>query len=200
MSRASPRDALRGAGAKVPEAGLLPGSAGARVGSTDGALLHFFETEFDEWIAVSYLWRTKSEVRSGSWGGAGVGQDCRCTRSRLAQPRCSRPPRSTRGCPAAPPRTGDAARARRCHWVSGGAVCGQGLPGIAPSRLRQGVRDYLCNRAYSLGEARLERYLGQLVALVVACPSASLKRLLCDLCASSSRLACKVRRRTAARY
>lgn len=80
MSRASTRDALRGAGAKVPEAGLVPGSAGARVGSTDGALLHFFETEFDEWIAVSYLWRTKSEVRSGSWGGAGVGQDCRCTR------------------------------------------------------------------------------------------------------------------------
>jgi hypothetical protein len=63
--------ALAGAGApgsakRVHEAALASAAAEQLVkgGKTD-LLLRFFDSEFfDEWIAVSYLWRTKAEVRS----------------------------------------------------------------------------------------------------------------------------------------
>ena len=57
----------------------------------------------------------------------------------------------------------------------------------------QGVKDYLCNRMYSLDERLLEAHLGQLVTLAVTQPSPSLERLLGDLCRRSPRVACKVR-------
>lgn len=56
-----------------------------------------------------------------------------------------------------------------------------------------GVQDYLCNRLYTLPEAGIERYLLQLVHLVLARPHCSLERVLVDLCARSLRIACKVR-------
>jgi hypothetical protein len=55
------------------------------------------------------------------------------------------------------------------------------------------VRDYLCNRLYGLEESQVEGYLGQLCNLAIQNPSASLDRLLVDLCRRSPRLACKVR-------
>lgn len=58
--------------------------------------------------------------------------------------------------------------------------------------MAQGVRDYLCNRMYSLNEERVEAYLSQLVALALQHPSPALARLCVDLCSRSARLACKV--------
>ena len=63
----------------------------------------------------------------------------------------------------------------------------------------QGVKDYLCNRMYSLDERLLEAHLGQLVTLAVTQPSPSLERLLGDLCRRSPRVACKVRHTPAPR-
>ncbi len=57
------------------------------------------------------------------------------------------------------------------------------------------MRDYLCNRMYSLDEDGVESYLGQLVTLAVSSPSASLDRLVFDFCSRSVRLACKARAR-----
>jgi len=72
-------------------------------------------------------------------------------------------------------------------------------PATNPSLLltapRQGVRDYLCNRLYSLEERRVETYLAQLVAHAVAHPSPCLERLLLDFCSRSLRLGVKVRHR-----
>jgi len=63
---------------------------------------------------------------------------------------------------------------------------------LRASRSAQGVRDYLCNRMYSLNEERVEAYLSQLVAMALQNPSPALARLCVDLCARSARLACKV--------
>ena len=54
------------------------------------------------------------------------------------------------------------------------------------------MRDYLCNRMYTLDEDRVESYLSQIVALAILRPSPALERLLLDFCSRSVRLACKV--------
>lgn len=56
----------------------------------------------------------------------------------------------------------------------------------------QGVEDYLCNRIYGLPEEGIERYLSQLATLVVQRQSASLDKMLVDLCARALRIAVKV--------
>jgi hypothetical protein len=150
-------DAKRaGAAAKRNEAALAAAAAAEHClakGKTD-LLLRFFDSEFfDEWIAVSYLWRTKAEV---------------CGRFALGNAPCAR-----RFCLCA---------VRRCsHAVLTRA------PGA------QGVRDYLCNRMYTLDEDRVENYLSQIVSLAILRPSPALDRLVVDLCSRSVRLACKAR-------
>ena len=70
MPAAYPERALAGAAAggsdkRVQDAALAAAAAEQLVkgGKTD-LLLRFFDSEFfDEWIAVSYLWRTKAEAR-----------------------------------------------------------------------------------------------------------------------------------------
>ena len=107
-------------------------------GKTD-LLLRFFDSEFfDEWIAVSYLWRTKAEAR----------------------------------------------------WAHPGCISAKPLS-LTSLRCAQGVRDYLCNRMYTLNEDRVESYLSQIVALAILRPSPALERLLLDFCSRSVRLACK---------
>ena len=56
------------------------------------------------------------------------------------------------------------------------------------------MRDYLCNRMYTLDEDRVESYLSQIVALAILRPSPALDRLVVDFCSRSVRLACKARR------
>ena len=54
-----------GSAKRVQDAALAAAAAEQLVkgGKTD-LLLRFFDSEFfDEWIAISYLWRTKAEVR-----------------------------------------------------------------------------------------------------------------------------------------
>lgn len=68
-------------------------------------------------------------------------------------------------------------------------------PVAASPCLRQGVRDYLCNRMYTLDEHGIEKYMAQIVVLAVSRPSAALDRLVVDLCRRSLRLACKARAR-----
>jgi hypothetical protein len=69
-------------------------------------------------------------------------------------------------------------------------------PLLRASHLRaQGVRDYLCNRMYTLNEDHVESYLSQIVALAILRPSPALERLLLDFCSRSVRLACKARSR-----
>jgi hypothetical protein len=57
-----------------------------------------------------------------------------------------------------------------------------------------GVQDYICNRIYTLPEAGIERYLSQMVTLLVSRPdnSGALERCVVDLCGRSLRLAVKV--------
>jgi hypothetical protein len=146
-----------GAAAKRTEAALAAAAAAEHClakGKTD-LLLRFFDSEFfDEWIAVSYLWRTKAEVRSFfALAAARVHTRAQVL---LALPRCA-----------------DAVRA-------------------------QGVRDYLCNRMYTLDEDRVENYLSQIVSLAILRPSPALDRLVVDLCSRSVRLACKARARSLA--
>ena len=48
------------------EAAALAAAEHLVTGGKTDLLLRFFDSEFfDEWIAVSYLWRTKAEARSG---------------------------------------------------------------------------------------------------------------------------------------
>jgi len=122
-------------------------------GRTD-SLLRFFDSQFfDEWIAVSYLWRTRAEARQL---------------------------RGLPELPALPARPGCCdARRRGAHGAVAAAT--------------QGVRDYLCNRMYSLNLTAVERYLAQVVIMAVSRPSAALDRLVLDFCARSLRLSCKAR-------
>ena len=129
------------------EAAALAAAEHLVTGGKTDLLLRFFDSEFfDEWIAVSYLWRTKAEAR----------------------------------------------------WVA---------PLVAPLKplsltsllCAQGVRDYLCNRMYTLNEDRVESYLSQIVALAILRPSPALERLLLDFCSRSVRLACKARPRSSER-
>lgn len=62
------------------------------------------------------------------------------------------------------------------------------------------MRDYLCNRMYTLDEDRVENYLSQIVSLAILRPSPALNRLVVDLCSRSVRLACKARRRKTRRH
>ena len=55
-----------------------------------------------------------------------------------------------------------------------------------------GVQDYLCNRLYALPEAGLEKYLSQLIQLIIIKPYGPLERVVVDLCAKSLRIAVKV--------
>lgn len=55
-----------------------------------------------------------------------------------------------------------------------------------------GVRDYLCNRMYTLPLAGLEAYLFQVCYMLVHKPSPSLDRFVIDTCAKSMRIALKV--------
>ncbi len=57
---------------------------------------------------------------------------------------------------------------------------------------QQGIQDYLCNRLYEFPEQGIERYLSQLTQLVVQRQSASLDKVVVDLCARSLRIAVKV--------
>ena len=55
------------------------------------------------------------------------------------------------------------------------------------------MQDYICNRIYTLPEAGIERYLSQMVTLLVSRPdSGALERCVVDLCGRSLRLAVKV--------
>ena len=57
--------AATGSAKRLQDAGAAAAAAEqlAKGGKTD-LLLRFFDSEFfDEWIAVSYLWRTKAEAR-----------------------------------------------------------------------------------------------------------------------------------------
>ncbi|KAL5204981.1 hypothetical protein ABZP36_009852 [Zizania latifolia] len=56
----------------------------------------------------------------------------------------------------------------------------------------QGVRDYLCNRMYTLPLPGLEAYLFQVCYMLVHKPSPSLDRFVIDTCAKSLRIALKV--------
>lgn len=56
-----------------------------------------------------------------------------------------------------------------------------------------GVQDYLCNRLYALPEAGLEKYLSQLIQLIIIKPYGPLEKVVVDLCAKSLRIAVKVR-------
>jgi hypothetical protein len=140
-----PDDASPGARHKRTGA-LSPSKSASNLlhGKTDLLLRFFGSSHFNEWIAVHYLWRAKSEVRAGA------------------------------------------------AWVARGGPASV-VPDSLKWSLRQGVRDYLCNRMYSLDERLLEAHLGQLVTLAVTQPSPSLDRLLVDLCRRSPRVACKVR-------
>lgn len=138
---ASPGGKQQKRGALSPSKSLSEGLVSTS-GKTDLLLRFFGSSHFNEWIAVHYLWRARSEVRA-------------------------RPVRVAAG------------RPRTEHTTTG-----------TPP---QGVRDYLCNRMYSLDERLLEAHLGQLVTLAVTQPSPSLERLLGDLCRRSPRVACKVR-------
>ncbi|XP_044368803.1 phosphatidylinositol 4-kinase beta 1 isoform X2 [Triticum aestivum] len=55
-----------------------------------------------------------------------------------------------------------------------------------------GVRDYLCNRMYTLPLSGLEAYLFQVCYMLVHKPSPSLDRFVIDTCAKSLRIALKV--------
>ncbi len=55
-----------------------------------------------------------------------------------------------------------------------------------------GVRDYLCNRMYSLPLSGIESYLFQLCYMVLHMPSPSLEKYIVDMCAKSLRIATKV--------
>lgn len=55
-----------------------------------------------------------------------------------------------------------------------------------------GVRDYLCNRMYTLPLPGIESYLFQLCYMLVHMPSPSLERYIIDLCAKSLRIAIKI--------
>ena len=55
-----------------------------------------------------------------------------------------------------------------------------------------GVQDYLCNRLYALPEAGLEKYLSQLIQLIIIKPYGPLEKVVVDLCAKSLRIAVKV--------
>ncbi|GBG82219.1 hypothetical protein CBR_g34503 [Chara braunii] len=55
-----------------------------------------------------------------------------------------------------------------------------------------GVRDYLCNRMYTLSESGVENYLFQLCYMLVHRPSASLDRYVVDMCSRSLRISIKV--------
>lgn len=55
-----------------------------------------------------------------------------------------------------------------------------------------GVRDYLCNRMYTLPLAGIEGYLFQICYMLVHKPSPSLDRFVIDTCAKSLRIALKV--------
>lgn len=55
-----------------------------------------------------------------------------------------------------------------------------------------GVRDYLCNRMYTLPLSGIENYLFQLCYMLVHMPSPSLERYIIDMCAKSLRIAIKV--------
>nr|ACS49644.1 phosphatidylinositol kinase [Oryza coarctata] len=56
----------------------------------------------------------------------------------------------------------------------------------------QGVRDYLCNRMYTLPLPGLEAYLFQVCYMMVHKPSPSLDRFVIDTCSKSLRIALKV--------
>nr|ACM17551.1 phosphatidylinositol kinase [Oryza brachyantha] len=56
----------------------------------------------------------------------------------------------------------------------------------------QGVRDYLCNRMYTLPLPGLEAYLFQVCYMLVHKPSPSLDRFVIDTCSKSLRIALKV--------
>lgn len=55
-----------------------------------------------------------------------------------------------------------------------------------------GVRDYLCNRMYTLPLAGIESYLFQLCYMLVHMPCPSLERYIIDMCGKSLRIAIKV--------
>lgn len=130
--------AATGSAKRLQDATLAAAAAEQLVkgGKTD-LLLRFFDSEFfDEWIAVSYLWRTKAEARRQALTHAPF--ETALTLGRA-----------------------------------------------------QGVRDYLCNRMYTLDEHHVESYLSQIVALAILRPSPALERLLLDFCSRSVRLGCK---------
>ncbi|KAH9311814.1 hypothetical protein KI387_026849, partial [Taxus chinensis] len=56
----------------------------------------------------------------------------------------------------------------------------------------QGVRDYLCNRMYSLPHSGIESYLFQICYMLVHKPSPSLDKFVIDMCSKSLRIALKV--------
>ncbi|XP_024378951.1 phosphatidylinositol 4-kinase beta 1 isoform X2 [Physcomitrium patens] len=55
-----------------------------------------------------------------------------------------------------------------------------------------GVRDYLCNRMYTLPLSGIENYLFQLCYMLVRMPCPSLERYIIDMCGKSLRIAIKV--------
>ncbi|GAB2218616.1 hypothetical protein Droror1_Dr00001842 [Drosera rotundifolia] len=56
----------------------------------------------------------------------------------------------------------------------------------------QGVRDYLCNRMYTLPLSGIESYLFQVCYMMVHKPSPSLDRFVIDICSKSLKIALKV--------
>ncbi|KAJ7567998.1 hypothetical protein O6H91_01G014900 [Diphasiastrum complanatum] len=55
-----------------------------------------------------------------------------------------------------------------------------------------GVRDYICNRMYSLPLTKIEGYLFQLCYMLVHKPSSSLEKYVSDMCSRSLKIAVKV--------
>lgn len=55
-----------------------------------------------------------------------------------------------------------------------------------------GVRDYLCNRMYTLPISGIESYLFQLCYMVLHKPSPALSKYIIDMCSKSLRIAIKV--------